>query len=127
MEDLLLEFGLLFAEPSGLPPQCQRDHKIQLLPGTEPVVVRLYHYVHVQKAEHEWQCAKMLHQGTIRPSCSAFSALVLLIKKADNAWHFCVDYRVLNAHIIKDKFPIPIVEELLDELWGAAYFTKLDL
>jgi hypothetical protein len=127
MEDLLAQFACVFADPKGLPPQRELSHRINLLPGTAPVAVRLYRYAYAQKAELERQCADMMVQSVIRPSSSTFSALVLLVKKKDDAWRFCVDYWALNACTVKDKFPIPVVEELLDKLRGASFFSKLDL
>jgi hypothetical protein len=127
MTALLQTYVDIFATPNGLPPHRRHDHRIHLLPGKAPVAVRPYRYPQLLKDEVERQCADMLAQGTIRPSSSPFSAPVLLVKKADNTWRFCVDYRALNAKTVKDKFPIPVVDELLDELQGARFFTKIDL
>lgn len=127
LDKLLASFEDIFTEPHGLPPARACDHRIHLLPSAEPVAVRPYRYPQLQKDELEQQCAAMLQQGIIRPSTSAFSALVLLIKKHHGSWRFCVDYRALNKQTVKGKFLIPVVEELLDELQGAKFFTKLDL
>ncbi len=127
MTELVDTFQDLFVEPHGMPPGRHLCHRIRLEHGISAVAVRPYRYAHVQKDELERQCDEMLQQGVIRPSSSAFSSPALLIKKKDGAWRFCIDYRALNDKTIKDKFPIPVAEELFDELRGVKFFTKLDM
>ncbi|XP_028237019.1 uncharacterized protein LOC114416356 [Glycine soja] len=127
IQALLIRFSTLFQNPSGLPPNRDTDHHIHLLPHTNPVNVRPYRYPHYQKKEIEQQVNDMLQKGLIRPSTSPFSSPVLLVRKTDGSWRFCVDYRALNAVTVRDRFPIPTIDELLDELGGAQYFSKLDL
>lgn len=127
VEELLTEFTDLFEEPKGLPPQREFDHAIELIPGAQPVKHRPYRYNPAQKDEIEAQVAEMLKQGIIQLSRSPFSSRVLLVQKKDGEWRFCVDYRFLNAITIKNRYPIPVIDELLDELHGATVFTSLDL
>lgn len=124
MAELLTKYGALFAEPSGLPPPRSADHKIPLRPGVQPVKVRSYRYSPIQKTEIEKQLKQMLSQGVIRPS-TTFASPVLLVRKKDGTWRFCIDYRHLNAITVKHKHPMPVVDELLDELAGSKWFTKL--
>lgn len=127
VQQLLHEFKGRFKEPKGLPPRREFDHGIVLLPNAKPVNIKPYRYSPMQKDEIEQQIVAMLQQGIIQPSSSPFASPVLLVKKKDGTWRFCIDYRALNEITVKNKYPIPIVDELLDELSGAKWFTKLDL
>ncbi|GKC25400.1 retrotransposon-related protein [Tanacetum coccineum] len=127
IEPLLDRFSPLFQVPTTLPPHRVIDHRIHLLPNTKPVNVRPYRYTHYQKGEMENLVTEMLAQGIIRFSQSLFSSPVLLVKKKDGSYRFCVYYQALNAVTVKDKFPIPTTDKMFDELGGAIIFTKLNL
>lgn len=124
---LLKQFALVFTKPTALPPERSCDHRIPLIPGAHPVNIRPYRYPPALKDEIEKQVSEMIKMGIIQPSSSAFSSPVLLVKKKDGTFRFCVDYRYLNALTVKAHFPIPVFEQLMDELHGACWFTTLDL
>ncbi|XP_020229308.1 uncharacterized protein LOC109810295 [Cajanus cajan] len=124
---LLEKHAGIFQGLMGLTPWRSRSHAIKLHASQGPVSVRPYRYPHHQKEEIEKQVKEMLHSRMIRPSSSPFTSPALLVKKKDYSWQLCVDYRALNKATIPDKYPIPVVVELLDELYRASYFLKLDL
>jgi hypothetical protein len=127
LQELLAEFADVFEAPKELPPSRECDHSIPLKQGAEPPRVRPYKVPHKQKAEMEQQIKELLENSVIPKSNSPYASPAILVRKKDGTWRLCNDYRKLNSLTIKDKFPILVIEDLLDELNGARYFTKLDL
>jgi hypothetical protein len=91
------------------------------------VNTRPYRLSHSQKDTMEALILQLLKKQVIRPSVSPYSSPTILVKKKDGTWRLCIDYRKLNKLTVKNKFPIPVIEDLLDELHGAKVFSKIDL
>jgi hypothetical protein len=127
VQSILAEYADVFLEPKSLPPSRTYDHAITLKPEAVPFNARLYRYSPKHKIEIEQQVRQMVEAGIITTSMSPFASPVLRVLKKDGSWRFCIDYRRLNELIVKNVFPMPIIDELLDELAGANIFSKLDL
>jgi hypothetical protein len=127
IKDLIHEYEGIFHTPIELPPSREYDHSISLIPNATLVNCRPYRYSPEQKDEIERQVFSMLKADTVVPSLSPFASHVLLVKKKDDSWRFCVDYRKLNSITIKNKFPLPVIDEFLDEIAGAKFFSTIDL
>ncbi|CAH9099686.1 unnamed protein product, partial [Cuscuta europaea] len=128
IDKLIEKYSIIFEEPVGLPLfRGEFDHRIPLKIGSQPVSKRPHRYPSMQKGVIEKLVKKMLEFGIIQNSSSPYASPVVLVGKKDGSWRLCTDYRELNKQTIKDKFPIPLLDDLLDELGGATVFSKLDL
>ncbi|GJS61022.1 retrovirus-related pol polyprotein from transposon 17.6 [Tanacetum coccineum] len=127
LSQVVEKFSDVFEAPHELPPKRSHDHRILLIDGTPPVNIRSYRHPSIQKDAIEAMVKGLLDLGVVRPSQSPFASPIVMVKKKDNTWRMCVDYRQLNKSIVKDKFPILIIDELIDELHGDVVFSKLDL
>lgn len=126
IEPILQQYADVFQEIEGLPPSRDCDRTIPLQAGATPPSLRPY-VPHYHKSSMEDIITKLLKNAEIQPSVSPYSSPAVMVRKRDGSWRLCVDYRQLNKLTIKNKFPMPVIEDLLDELHGATVFNKLDL
>lgn len=112
--------------PPGLPPKRGFKHIIELEKGAQPIITTPYR--HPQKfKEIEKSINELLEMGHIQPSSSPIASSIVLVKKEDGRMRMCIDYRALNKKTIKNRYSIPRVDELIDELHAAKYFSEIDL
>ena len=129
LQTILAKYRNVFKDelPQGSPPKREVVHSIEVQPGSEPTYRTPYRLRPAEQDELEEQVKNLLAQGFIRPSQSPYGALVLFVLKKDGRWRMCIDYRALNRQTIKDRYPLPQIDTLLDRLGSAKVFTKLDL
>jgi hypothetical protein len=127
IHNLLRRHDKVFGKiPPGRPPGRGFEHTIEL-EGGKPLITTLYRHPNKFKDEIEKAIKELLDMGHIRPNSSPFASSVFLVKKKDGTMQMCIDYRALNKKTIKNRYPVPKIDELLDELHGALYFLKIDL
>ena len=125
---VVAEFADVFLdEVLGLPPSRDVDFTIDLIPRAGPVSVAPYRMAPAELTELKKQIEDLLGKKFIRPSASPWGAPILMVKKKDGSSRLCVDYRQLNKLKIKNKYPLPRIDDLLDQLRGARVFSKIDL
>ena len=130
IEAILNDFSDVFPNDlpaNELPPQRDIDHEIELEPGALPQFRPVYKMSPEELDELKKQLQDLLDKGYIRASNSPFGAPILFLKKKDGRFRICVDYRALNKVTIKNRYPLPRIEEMLDRLQGATIFSKIDL
>ncbi|GKD26897.1 putative nucleotidyltransferase, ribonuclease H, partial [Tanacetum coccineum] len=130
LEDIpvVRDFPGVFPEDlSGLPPSREVEFRIDLIPGAMPVAKSPYRLAPTEMQELSNQLKELQEKGFIRPSSSPWGALVLFVKKKDGLFYMCIDYRELNKLTIKNRYPLPRIDDLFDQLQGSRYFSKIDL
>ena len=119
---VVCEFPDVFPEDLlGLPPDRQVEFRIDLIPGAAPIARTPYRLAPAEMKEMMNQLQELLDKGFIRPSTSPWGAPVLFVKKKDGSMRMCIDYRELNKVTIKNKYPLPRIDDLFDQLQGASY------
>jgi len=121
------EFEDVFRDIFDLLPQREIDFCIELIPGTAPISKAPYRMAPTEMQELKKQIQELEDLGFIRPSTSPWGAPVLFVKKKDGSMRLCIDYRELNKVTIKNKYPLPRIDDLFDQLQGATTFSKIDL
>jgi hypothetical protein len=126
--EVVSEFPDVFPKDlPGMPPERKVEFAIELIPGTAPISKRAYRVSRLELVELKKQIDELSEKGYIRSSTSPWTAPILFVEKKDGTRRMCIDYQALNEVTIKNKYPLPRIEDLFDQLRGASMFSKIDL
>ena len=122
------DFPNVFPEElPGLPPQREIEFAIDVVPSSTPASITPYRMAPLELKQLKLQLQELLEKGFIRPSVSPWGAPVIFVKKKDGTLQLCIDYRQLNKLTVKNKYPLPRIDDLFDQLKGESIFSKIDL
>ncbi|GKC54412.1 putative reverse transcriptase domain-containing protein, partial [Tanacetum coccineum] len=125
---IVQDFPEVFLEDlPGIPPALQVEFQIDLIPGVVPVARAPYRLAPSEMKELSDQLKELFDKGFIRPSSSPWGASVLFVKKKDGSFRMCIDYRELNKLTVKNRYPLPRIDDLFDQLQGSSVYSKIDL
>eukprot|EP00253_Pinus_taeda_P018627 PITA_18627 len=127
LEKVVPEYDILFQEPKGLPPKKEIVHAIILQQDAPLPNIRMYRFSSLENDEIKKQVQELLEKGFIGPSTSPCGSPFVLVRKKDGLWRMCINYRELNKITIKNRYPLPYIDDLLDQFKETIYFSKLDL
>jgi len=128
LQPVLHKFSDVFEPPNGLPPVCPIAHTIDLISGAMLPNAPAYRLAPQEATEIEKQLTQLLESGHIQPNSSPCASPTFIVpKKYSSKWHMVTDYRALNKATVKNQYPLPCIDDLLDHLHSAKYFTKMDL
>ncbi|GKG13681.1 hypothetical protein Tco_0350641, partial [Tanacetum coccineum] len=114
-------------ELTGLPPTRKVEFQIDLMPGAAPVAQASYRLAPSEMKELSEQLQELSDKGFIRPSSSPWGTSVLFVKKKDGSFLMCIDYQELNKLTVKNRYPLPRIDDLFDQLQGSSVYSKVDL
>ncbi|GJW61084.1 putative reverse transcriptase domain-containing protein [Tanacetum coccineum] len=127
-DNVVADFPEVFPEDlPGLPPTRQVEFQIDLVPGAAPIARAPYRLAPSEMKELSEQLKELSDKGFIRPSSSPWGAPVLFVKKKDGSFRMCIDYRELNKLTVKNRYPLPRIDDLFDQLQGSSVYSKIDL
>nr|GFC89741.1 putative reverse transcriptase domain-containing protein [Tanacetum cinerariifolium] len=127
-QPIISEFPDVFPdEHPGIPPVREVEFSIELIPGAEPISKAPYRMAPIKLKELKDQLQELLERGFIRPSVSLWGAPILFVKNKDGSTRLCIDYHELNKITIRNRYPLPRIDDLFDQLQGAMHFSKIDL